>query len=213
MLIEGQVGPRTVGDGAFTELRQTRFGAVVGQNSRSKNYEAVVRGRVFTASTATAGTTIVAANAAPPAAAGATILTLYNPLGSGINAVLLRALVGNVSGTPGVGGFQYCVSFNNKLTATPNSTARCNLLCGASSQCQVFTQTALTAGLVHVNLRAIGVQTFAGALAATATNLVFIDQPEGDIVVPPGGLLTIANAATGTTHVVYASFTWEETSA
>jgi hypothetical protein len=210
MIIEGQVGPRTVQDGGSTELRQSRLGALVTQHAHSKYYEAVSRGKVFTISTAVAGTTVAAANAAPPAAAAATVLSLYNPIGSGVNAVVMRGLLGSVSGTPGIGAFQWCVSWGNRVTATANATTRCNLIGGSSPVCQGFTQTALTGGLVHVNLRPLGVATFAGAIAATTPGLVGIDPVDGDIIVPPGGILTIADAATGTSHVVYGSISWEE---
>jgi hypothetical protein len=210
MIIEGQVGPRIVQDGSSTELRQSRLGSLVVQQAHGHLYEPVSRGGVFTITTALAGTTIVAANAAPPAAAAATILSLYNPIGSGMNAIIVKTVVGNVSGTPGAGGFAYCVSWNNRLTVNGNATPRCNLIGGKIPVCSGFTQTALTGGLVHVNLRIIGHASFAGAIAATTPNLYFTDYVNGEIVVPPGGLFTIANAATGTTHVVNAAISWEE---
>jgi hypothetical protein len=184
--------------------------AVVAQQCHGKYYEAVSRGKVFSVGTAQAGTTVVAANAAPPAAAGATILSVYNPSGSNVNAVFMRCVLGNVSGTPGAGGFTYCTSWGNRITAVQNAVPRANLVSGINSVCQGFAQTALTGGFVHVVLRPIGFTSFAAAVAAANPGLVTVDNIDGDIIVPPGGVLTIANAATGTTHIVYASLTWEE---
>jgi len=210
MVIEGQVGPRAVSDGTSTEIRLARTSELVLQQAHSKYYEAASRGKIFTISTAAAGTTIVAGNVAPPAAAAATVLSLVNPFGSGINAIVHRSVVGNVSGTPGAGAFQYCVSWGNRVTAAQNATPRCNLISGANPICQGYTQTALTGGFVHVSLREVGLVSFAAAIAATSTDLTKVDSVDGEIVVPPGGILTIAAAATGTTHVVYASLSWEE---
>lgn len=210
MILEGQVGPRVTADGSSTELRQSRLGSLVIQQAHSKYYEAASRSKIFTITTAQAGTTIVGANAAPPAAAAATILSLYNPIGSSINAVITKTVIQNISGTPGAGAFTYCVSWGNRVTATQNATPRCNYIGGANPICQGYTQTALTGGLVHVVLRPIGFVSFAAAIAATATSLVGIDYVDGEIVVPPGGILTVANAATGTTHIVAGSLSWEE---
>lgn len=208
--VSGQAGPRIAQDGGITELRTGRMSELVTTNAHGKYYEAVSRGNVYTISTALAGTTNVAGNVAPPAAAAATILSLYNPLGSGINAIMMKTVLGNVSGTPGAGGFAYCSSWANRVTAAQNATPRCNLLGGKNPTCQGFTQTALTSGLVHVVLRPIGFTSFAAAVAAANPNLVFTDYLDGEIIVPPGGILTIASAATGTTHIVYAAMTWEE---
>jgi len=210
MIIEGQVGPRIVQDGGNTELRLSRMGSAVVQPAHSKYYEAASRAKLFTISTATAGTTIVSANAAPPAAAAATILSLYNPFGSNINAIIVKTVLQNISGTPGAGAFMYCVSWANRITAAQNATPRCNYIGGANPICQGYTQTALTGGLVHVVLRAIGFASFAGAVAAANPGIANVDYVDGEIVVPPGGVLTIADAATGTSHVVAASITWEE---
>lgn len=210
MILEGQVGPRVTADGSSTEFRQSRLGSLVIQQAHSKYFEAASRSKIFTITTAQAGTTIVAANAAPPAAAAATILSLYNPSGSNINAVITKTVLQNISGTPGAGAFTYCVSWGNRVTAAQNATPRCNYIGGANPICQGYTQTALTGGLVHVVLRAIGLASFAAAVAAANPGLCFTDYVDGEIVVPPGGIFTIANAATGTTHVVAGSISWEE---
>ena len=210
ILIEGQVGPRVVQDGSNTELRQARLGSLVTTPAHAVGYEAVSRQKMFTVGTAMAGTTVVAANAAPPAAAAATILSLYNPPCSGVVAVMMKCVIGNISGTPGVGAFTYCVSYGNTISAAQNVTPRCMYYGGSAPLCRGYSQTALTGGLVHVVLRPIGHASFAGAIAATTPNMDFTDYLNGEIVIPQGGVLTIADCATGTSHVVWANFTWEE---
>jgi hypothetical protein len=51
---------------------------------------------------------------------------------------------------------------------------------------------------------------FAGALAATTPGQTAVDNVDGAIVVPPGGLLTIAPPAAGTTHIVGAGIQYAE---
>jgi hypothetical protein len=208
--IQGQVGPRVVADGGSTEFRQSRMSALVTVPCHATYAETNSRGAMFTIATAAAGTTVVAANNAPPAAAGATILSLHNPIGSTVNAILCKTVIGNVSGTPGAGAFTYCVAWGARVTAAQNAVPRCNLLSGRNPVCYGYTQTALTTGTVHTVLRPIGIASFAGAIAATTTELAVVENVDGEIVIPPGGILTIASAATGTTHIVYASMTWEE---
>jgi hypothetical protein len=208
--VEGQVGPRTVQDGANTELRQTRMGGLVVADGHGRYWEPASRGYSFCVTTALAGTTIVAANNAPPAAAAATILSLYNPLNTQVNASILRVGIGSISGTPGAGSFAYCVSYNNVITAAQNATPLNTLSGQQTSKCKGFTQTGLTGGLVHTTLRAAPYTMFAGAIAATTPGLYMVEELAGSVVLPPGGVFTIASPATGTTHIVYAYIDYEE---
>src|SRR5258706_196167 len=50
----------------------------------------------------------------------------------------------------------------------------------------------------------------AGAIAATTPTLSWIDPTDGEIVLPPGSIATLAPPAAGTTHVVAASIVWLE---
>lgn len=213
--IEGQVGPRYVTDGAETEVRLTRSGGVVTADGHARFFEPASRGLVFAGGTALAGTTIVAGNVAPPAAAAATVLSVYNPVGSGVTVEILRAFLQHVSGTPGAGAWAWCVSFGSTaVTAVQNNFN----VTGATGQqsngngaprAKIFTQTALTGGSAQLNYRTIMNQ-FAGALAATTPNLSWIDPTDGEIVLPPGSIATLAPPAAGTTHIVAASIVWLE---
>src|SRR5258706_15466591 len=120
--IEGQVGPRYVGDGAEVEVRQNRSGALVTVDAHGRFFEPASRGLIFSGGTAVAGTTVVAGNVAPPAAAAATVISVYNPLGSGVTVEILRAFLQHVSGTPGAGAWMWCVAYGT----TPVSAAQNN---------------------------------------------------------------------------------------
>jgi hypothetical protein len=179
--------------------------------------EAAQRGKVFSAMTAPGGTTIVAGNVSPVGAAAATILSIYNPVGSGVNAVVHRIILQNISGTPGAGnGFAIDTAYNQVITATPNNSGTStnmpvNHLAGGNNGSVLgFTQTALTGAGASTLFRLLGHTAFATVLAATTPNLTLVELVDGEIILPPGALLSLSAVATGTTHVVCGSITWEE---
>lgn len=198
--------------GGLAIARVDRLGALLSTPARSRYGALVAKNCVFSTNTAVGGTTIVAANASPPAAAAATILSLYNPFGNTYDFEVLFADLYHVSGTPGAGTFQWCISTGNTaaLTATTTTAAIPVAARGGTSTAKCFTQAAITGGLVHVAMRAFPAGSFAGAIAATTPMQNVRDQVDGSIVVAPGSILTIANAATGTSHIVAASITWAE---
>ena len=203
------VGPVLRGDGnGGSGLRASRNGGLVVSPEAPALYEGASRGVIFSCSTALTGTTVVAANNSGVAAAAATILSLYNPLGSGVNLALIKTGVWFTSGTPAAGMWCYNVAYNQTITATANAVMGRNLPSGAASSASGFTQTALTGSGAQTFLRGFGTM-FAGAIAATTPALPW-DIVDGDIVVPPGGVLTICSPGTGTTVIVMASIEYQE---
>lgn len=209
---EGKVGLFAAGDSTQNLLRQGREGALIVNDGAARYGEATSRGTVFTVSTAAAGTTVVAANASPVASGGATILTLYNPPGSGKNLEVIKVYCNVLSGTTAAGGMVFNVVSNQNISAAQNATPVSNLIGGAASVGKGYTQTALTGGATAMTLlRAInGAVPFAAAVAATTPGLQGLDEVEGAIVIPPGAALTIADVAIGTTVLVQAAIVYRE---
>ena len=202
------VGPVLRGDGnGGSGLRASRNGGLVVTPEATALYEGASRGTVFSCSTALTGTTVVAANNSGVAAAAATILSLYNPIGSGVNLALVKTGVWFTSGTPAVGMWCYNVAYNQTITATPNAVMGRNLPSGAATSASGFTQTALTGSGAQTFLRGFGTM-FAGAIAATTPALHWDDA--SDIVLPPGGVISICSPGTGTTVIVMASIVYQE---
>ncbi len=81
-------GPQTLGDGAPGSARGSRDACLVTQDGHSRFTEAVFRGNVYTAADATAVATSngLSGTSLP--------MTLYNPKGSGVNAVIWYASLG-----------------------------------------------------------------------------------------------------------------------
>lgn len=173
------------------------------------------QGKVFQVSGAQAGTTIAAGHVAPPAAGAATLLSLLNPASSNVNLEIIQATLGHVSGTPGAGTFTYCQALQNEAVTAAEAVAVKKSLYAKGSPSTVakaWSATTLTGSVVHTVMAHFPSATFAGALAATSegTARSVVHDVDGLIVVPPGWMLTIAPAATGTTHVVAVSITYAE---
>src|SRR6516225_2315273 len=88
--LEGQVGPRVLGDGAPAPARLTKTGAVVTSAAHARFQEATLRGKLFSdgmsltsINNATYTTGTLSASATP-------IAGVWNPLNSAFNLVILQ---------------------------------------------------------------------------------------------------------------------------
>src|SRR6201999_2864970 len=105
-------------------------------------YEQVSRGNVFICAGGVTGITVAAGHVAPPAAAAATTLSLYNPVGSGVNLEILAGFLNHLTGTPGTGVWSWCIgaaSGATAITATPNATGAPALAGNAQSVAKGYT--------------------------------------------------------------------------
>jgi hypothetical protein len=172
------------------------------------------QGKVFQVSGAQAGTTIAAGHVAPPAAGAATLLSILNPLSSSVNLEIIQASIGHVSGTPGAGSFTYCHAYQGTSVTAAEAVAvkRSLYLSQKATVALAWSATTLTGSVVHQVLAHFPSAPYAGVLALTSegTGKSQIHDVDGMIVVPPGWMLTIAPAATGTTHIAAVSITYAE---
>lgn len=183
--------------------------------------ESARRGTLF--STINAGYTIVAANATKGAIATfSPIVGFINPLGSGVNAVIVNHREWHTSGTPGgplifnfycgqnwvpaaLGNAGYTL-YNNKLSNNTLNTAPGSAMIVQSGAVPTTTP-AITSNMLPF-LPAGGPA--AVAIATSDAEAGHYEDDKGQIVVPPGCLFGLASTATGTADVVTASLTWEE---
>jgi hypothetical protein len=194
------------------ELRVSRDGALVISDGHGFLYEAASRGTVYAVSTALTGTTVVADNVAPPAAGVATVLSLLNPVGSGVTLEILRGWVCYLSGTPGAGCWAWCgATVGTAITAAPAGTAGGNTRnAQVPSRGRTWTQTVLTGAPAHQLVRPFPTASFAAPLAATTDGLCVVDNVDGALVVTPGNLITLAPPAVGTSVVVSVGIMYAE---
>jgi hypothetical protein len=176
--------------------------------------EATRRGRVYT--TANNAYTIVAQNAsAGNIGTAKPIVGFYNPLGSGVNAVLINEEEWHTSGTPG-GPLIFNYFCGQTWVSVSSGTIYNNLLsASAASGSAMIPQnnqnlTANPAITTAMNALAPAggpettVLTTSSGLAGHTKDL------KGQIVVPPGCAFGLFATGTGTSDIVSASLTWEE---
>lgn len=220
MELKLHVGPVTLSDTTFDgPLRVGSNRELIVTDFRGRWAEAASRGRLFAGFTVLTGTTIVAGNVAPPAAAAATVLSLFNPEGSGVDAEIALGWLHHISGTPGAGMWAWCGARavgSTAISATQNNGGAAGAepagtrVPSPGSALRVFTQTALTAGPLHVAMRPFPSSQFAGAIAATTPGQAVQDPVDGGLVIQPGGVISLCPPAIGTTHIVAAGVMWIE---
>lgn len=204
--IQGRVGPGYAADGTIQDPRLTKDLGLAVQDLHGRFYEAVVRGTVYEAVTASTGV-------APGTAFGTTAaFTLYNPIGSGKNLVVVDTDMGYVSGTLGSGTVYLCANTNpNAAAVTGTAITPVNLLIGgAPGVGKAFTTSTLPVAPTAIH----PVWTLAPMLATTVfaptdVRIVF----DGKYIITPGCSLSFeAIAGAGTTPLLTFSMSWEEVS-
>jgi hypothetical protein len=193
------VGPLNSADGSNPIARSDQQGAVVVSPLHAKYYEDNFRGNIFSACTTSAATIGVLT-------ATGVSYHLYNPLASQKNLVILAANFGPTSATFAVGTVFYAF---NQQTAAPTGTTpltvRSNLLTGnpAGSVAQVFSAATLASAPVAV-------RPWFAAPATALTSLSNVkDEVAGEIIVAPGGVLSI-QASVAACAVGHIGLSWAE---
>lgn len=217
----GQVGPQVLTDLQRSRLRLGKALEAVATDAHARFYEQNYRNRLFHACTAVAGAAFPWATSISGTTKDAAI-ALYNPLGSGVNAIIHRAYWQYVSGTLGVGSLEWVYFYNASTVPAAGSGAigtitpvSGTLSTGGAKSTVYNTTTAnssLFAGTPNI-LRPSGLSIMGTSTAATTGPLAptVTDPSDNDIMVPPGyacGLFSIGTA--GTTEKVILGLSWEE---
>jgi len=202
----GQVGPAVKQDGTIGPVRTGRSGENVNTEAHGRYQEPVYRGQVYTATS----------QAAVSLGAGLTatsVWTLYNPIQSKVNLVLLRctftlSAIPAAQSTillaiPGTSGQAAPTAVTQLATSWPNNLIGTTY---ASSAARVYTAATLAA--TPIALEPLG--TFLFTTSSTTTqfvNMQFGGDLAGIYIIPPGSAITLqaTTAASG-----FVSMTWEE---
>ena len=199
--INGKVGPGYANDGSLVDPRMTKDLAVVAQDLHGRFYETTYRGNTFIASTGVAGVapgTVLSTT--PP-------FTLYNPLNSGVNLVIISASLGYISGTLGAGTIVYAVNNSTTQAAPTGGTTLVpiNSFLGNASLPHGKAFQGATLAATPTILRDCAVLgAFAGAAALFPPIRDIVD---GTMIIVPGAALSLQGiAAAGTSPLM----TWEE---
>lgn len=220
MLTEGLVGPQILADGTIARVRQGRAGEIIVQELHGRFYEQVARGNVYSIGcqlTALSAATVLLTASAQP------IVGIWNPTTSPVNASILQAMlvdeINNVTSVA-LGAFVWASSLNNAALTAGLAPFNRKTLANAGSQLKAFSLStaSLLTGLTNnlVVFEPAEFNTASGLLTTTVTaatptpSVSGVQNFDGSLIVPPGGVLALLNTISVTTHSVAARLLWEE---
>lgn len=222
MQISGRVGPVLAVDGATQPLRLDRQGGQAVSQLHGRYYEQNYRQSLFRGGMTLTAIANVTFTTGTLGATCTPIFGLYNPMGSGVNAVLVKAALSVIitaSTHTGCGGFQWAAGFNERALTLGGVPFNCATLQAAGSRVKNMSGLALT-GLV-TNLALIGASalnggssanfSFVGTAAGAAPAATSLEENlDGSLIVPPGGVLALLACTTPVAHSAGSAGVWEE---
>jgi hypothetical protein len=208
------------------------FGEVLVSDLQGRFYEATYRGQMFSSGMTTTSinaatfTTADANSATLATAATATpIIGIYNPLISGVNAVILQATLSvtltTLTTAVGPGGLVWIAYTGNNAITTGTAPFNRKTLTQAGSQCKGLAGLALT-GLASIQTSVLCASGLGGGqiynVAETATAAGFMTQMQsqntenfdGSLIISPGGILGLFATTTPVGHSAASSLLWAE---
>ena len=219
MISEGQVGPQWLADGASQAFRMTKLAGLVITELHGRFYEQTYRGNMYSfgiSNTVLANANSIATSAG--AASSLPIIGVWNPLSSPVNLVILQAtiVVSTVSNSMvSPGGFMWVGSSGNGALTLGSTPINCKTFTAAGSYAKAYAVSTALTGLTNtlITLRATGISPPNAAGAATAASLAqgdTVENVDGGIIVPPGGVVAIMNQVATITINVSTGILWEE---
>jgi hypothetical protein len=217
-----KVGSDFGATGTFKPLTATTSGAQRVADAHGRFFDASFSGRLFaggaglTAINNATFTIATLGNTATP------IIGLWNPSSSNVNASILQATLATIMTAlqaTGPGGYQWAVSTNNPALTLGSLGFNRKTLTQAGGYCKVLAGVALT-GLTN-NLVAMcgsalgGGSSYNAALLGTAAGfqtqqVTSVENLDGSIIVPPGGIIALLATTTPVAHSVVPGLLWEE---
>jgi hypothetical protein len=203
----------TATDGNTYTVPQGRQTEQIVSELHGKYYQWAYRGRMFIGSSPIAGVAIPISSTTAPTPC------IWNPLGSGVNVVLIRYTAAYTGGTGVVTGFGYYALTGAGATigtAAPISafaaTTPTNAIIGGGLASKVKFSSTGTVTLTSAGTLVKAMNMGQAVTAATNTNLPqggISEDFDGTLIIPPGVLFyTAGTAASGDTFAQ--SFVWYE---
>jgi len=225
MLIQGIVGqPSTssIQAGTTPTVRSGQLGDMIVSELHGRFYEQVYRNNVYSAGSST---TALSANTITLTATTTPIVGVYNPSTSTVNCVILQAslqaLINTLTTPVGAGAFVWATSIGNGAVSTGASPFNRKTLASSGSQAKAFNGGVALTGLTN-NLVILEGSDFTsptgqtyGTITApttgtTLTSFGGVQNFDGQLIIPPGGVLALLNTTSTTTMSVTSRLLWEE---
>jgi len=231
MLIQGQVGAPAGSNqpGATPAIRQGQLGDMIVTELHGRFYEQAYRGNLFRTSTTTVVTAVANHGTAnggsatlATAAAATPMLGVYNPQSSGVNVVITQAQLSatytTITTPAPFGSLVWYASVGNANISTGLTPWNSKTLTQAGSQVKGYAGGTALTGLSNVPT-AFEVSDFLsggnvayGTIANTAiaSPLTAVQSFDGQLIVPPGGVLALYNTGGTTSFAFTGRLLWEE---
>ena len=209
MINQNIVGQPAAGaNNAILNGRSGQLGETIMQELHGRYYETTYRGNSFLLSVSTAA----AVTAYTGGAAGTPMLAIFNPVGSGRNAVVNKVSIGSVVSASGAGTVAFGLYFGTTATITQATTVTpWNMLTQQQSGSVMtgFRNVALTSSTAASN--AVALASYYWATAAGVGNVSpAVTDLEGAMIIPPGSYLALGGSAALTSATWIGSLQWEE---
>lgn len=221
--VAGQVGEANLSNGATQTFRQGPQGDQIVSDLHGRFYEQNRSGRLFGAGMTLTSISNATFTTATLSATGTPVLGIWNPINSGVNAVILQAaldVIVTAATNTGPGSFQWCSITGQQAPITTALQAwNRRTLVQSGAQVRNVTGVALT-GLTNNLVVMQGSSLGGGSLAnfsfvGTAAGQVTPRSPsfenlDGSLIVPPGAILALLCSTTPVAHSAASSLFWEE---
>lgn len=208
-ILQNIVGPiASSSPNAVVNGRSGQLGDAIVSELHGRYYETTYRGNTFLLSVSTAA----AVTAYTGGAAGTPMLCVFNPSGSGKNAVILKASVGNVVAASAAGTVAFGLYFGTTAAITQATTTTpwaMNTQLQSGSVMTGFRNVALTSGTAASNVIPVASYYWATAAGAALVTGGPIDL-EGSLIIPPGSYVALGGSSALTSATWIGSLSWEE---
>lgn len=207
ILIDGQVGPRAVSDGSENPIRTCRTGEQAVSDAHPRFYEPTARGNLYSVANQAGITTQAGLSATTPA------LTLYNPAGSGVNAVIIYA--GFVATVAFAAASVVWLGVNTNIVAAvvtgTATTAHRNNLLGNTASPKIQPLLAATLPAAPVAVASLGVG-LTGAITTLPSMQTIGRYFDGSLILSPGSTLSFQTSTASGASGFFGELIWEEVS-
>lgn len=206
--VTGLVGPQVLSSGTQGRIRLTDDGSVAIKGSGGYFQESVAQGRVYAVANQTGVTSQAGLSATTP------VLTLYNPLSSGVNCVLWYAGASFSVAFAAASAVWAAVGTTTSAAAVTGTatTAHRNLLLGASNSCDASPLLAATLPAAPVAIALLGMG-LTGAITTVPGMQNFERWFNGSIILKPGTNFSIQTSTASGASATFCEYIWEEVDA
>jgi hypothetical protein len=203
--LQGTVGPATGSVGESRGVTLTKYTGLRTGDSQPRLQDAVERGNTYAVCNQAGVTSQAGLSATTP------VLTLANPLGSGVNGILYYAGASFAVAFAAASAVFLAVGTNTAAAAVTGTltTAHRNLKLGAGTGNKILTFLAATLPATPVAVSLLGM-----GLTGAITTVPALQQMErwfdGGIIIQPGTNVSIQTSTASGASGTFCEFIWEE---